>query len=226
MLLKTGHRGAMGYAPENTLKSFKKALELGVDMVELDVHLTQDKKLVVIHDETLERTTNGKGAVSKKTLKQLKTLDAGEGEQIPTLEEVFDLIDKRIQINIELKGENTAKPVFELIENYVKNKGWDYSHFLISSFDFKELKNFRKLTSKIKIGTLIKKLPINYPEIIDKLKANVINLNFQLITPELITKIHQKNLKVFVWTVNNSVDINKMKKLKVDGIFSNFPDKI
>ncbi len=122
MVTKIGHRGAMGYAPENTLKSFKKALELNINCVELDVHACKSGELAVIHDDEVDRTTNGKGYIAEKDLNEVKILDAGEGEKIPLLSEVLDLIDKRIKINIELKAEGTAKPVYEMIEDYMKNK--------------------------------------------------------------------------------------------------------
>src|SRR6056297_2287931 len=104
MVLKIGHRGAMGYEPENTLRSFKKAIELNVDMVELDVYVCSSGELVVIHDDKVDKTTNGKGYVSEKSFDELRKLDAGMGEKIPTLQEVLDLIDKRAKVNIELKG--------------------------------------------------------------------------------------------------------------------------
>ena len=154
-IIKVGHRGAMGYEPENTLRSFKKALELGVDMIEFDVYVCKSGELVVIHDDTLERTTNGKGLVIEKTLAELKELDAGKEEKIPTLEEIMDLADKKVKINIELKGDNTAKPVLNMIEKYVDEKGWKYDDFLVSSFNHGELKNFKELNPKIKTGILV-----------------------------------------------------------------------
>ena len=99
MVTKIGHRGAMGYAPENTLKSFKKALELNVDAIELDVYICKSGELVVIHDDKVNRTTNGKGYVAEKTFKELRALDAGEKEKIPELKEVFDLVNKKVNIN-------------------------------------------------------------------------------------------------------------------------------
>ena len=113
--LKIGHRGACGYEPENTLRSFKKALDLGVDTIELDVHKTKDEATVVIHDEKVDKTTNGTGFVADKSLEEIKKLDAGKGEKIPTLEEVLDLVNRKAQVNIELKGEGTARPVADII---------------------------------------------------------------------------------------------------------------
>ena len=116
-MLIIGHRGAMGHAPENTLASFQKAIELGADGIELDVYQTHDKKLVVIHNNYVGTTTNGHGLVEKMTLAEIKKLDAGSGHEIPTLEEVLDLFKQHdLVVNIELKGEHTAGPTVRLIE--------------------------------------------------------------------------------------------------------------
>ncbi len=226
MIIKIGHRGAMGYAPENTLKSFKKALELNVDAVELDVYVCKSGELVVLHDNKVDRTTNGKGYIAEKTLDELKTLDAGGGEKIPLLSEVFDIIDKQVKINIELKGISTAKPVYELIENYVKNKSWKYDDFIISSFNHYELKKFKELNPNIKIGALIAGIPIGFAEFAKKINADSVNLCIEFINQEFVDDAHKRGLKVYVQTVNDLDDIKRMKNLNVDGIFSNFPDRL
>src|SRR5271154_2195490 len=133
-----GHRGAKGLEAENTLRSVRKALDLGVDGVEIDVYLAGGQ-LVVIHDDTLERTTNGRGRVEDQSFEYLRSLEAGLGEKIPTLREVFETVNRRAFINIELKGGGTAEPVLELIEEYVNKRGWVREDFLISSFDLHEL---------------------------------------------------------------------------------------
>jgi glycerophosphoryl diester phosphodiesterase len=117
-----GHRGAAALEPENTLLSIKRAMDIGVDAVEIDVHLSKDKDLVVIHDATVDRTTNGKGPVSSYTVQEIKRLDAGKGETIPTLQEVIDLIDKRVLLIIELKEEGTERSVVDLV---VRNNLFD-----------------------------------------------------------------------------------------------------
>ena len=124
-ILKIGHRGADGYKPENTLISFQKAIDLNVDGIELDVHLSLDGELMVIHDETIDRTTNGKGYVNKMTLQELKGFRINNNQEIPKLKEVFDLVNHQCFINIELKGIGTAKPVVDLIEEYVVEKDWN-----------------------------------------------------------------------------------------------------
>ena len=136
--LKIGHRGAMGYVVENTLESIQKALDFGVHGIEIDVHLCASGELVVFHDFTLERISNGIGEISKNTLSELKQLKIGNKFQIPTLEEVLNLINKKCLLNIELKGQHTAFETCRIIEKYVKNNTWNHSDFLVSSFETKE----------------------------------------------------------------------------------------
>ena len=138
-----GHRGACGHEPENTVRSVRRALELGADGVEVDVHFA-DGHLVVIHDDTLERTTDGHGCVAKKTFDHLRSLDAGLGEHIPTLAEIFDAVNRRGVINVELKAPHTAAPVAALIAEYVNRRGWSYDDFLVSSFDHAQIREAKK----------------------------------------------------------------------------------
>lgn len=223
-MLIIAHRGASGSEPENTLRSFKKAIELKADAIELDVHLSKDNKLVVIHDEKVNRTTKGRGKVNDKTLKELKQLNAGKEEKIPTLNEVLKLVKRRVKIHIELKGEGTAKPVFLLIEDYVKLKNWKYSDFFISSFDHKQLNDFLQLTKKIKIGVLFKGKP--NLKIAEELNAYSINLSFKQLNKTIIDNAHQKGIKVFTYTITQLEEMNKVKALKVDGVFTNYPNGI
>ncbi|MCX6799927.1 MAG: glycerophosphodiester phosphodiesterase family protein [Candidatus Falkowbacteria bacterium] len=226
MFFKIGHRGAMGYAPENTLASFQKALDLKVDMIEFDVHVCKSGELVVIHDDKVDRTTNGEGYVKNLTLKELQSLDAGSWEIIPTLENALDLINRKVKINIELIGEKIAEPVFKLIEEYVKNKNWQYDDFWISSFNHYQLEEFSALNPQIKIGALIEAIPIGYAEFTEGMNASSVNLSLAFIDQAFVDDAHRRGLKVFVWTVNELDDILRMKNLGVDGMFSNFPDRL
>jgi glycerophosphoryl diester phosphodiesterase len=224
--LKIGHRGARGHEPENTLLSFKKALELDVDMIELDVYTLKDGHTVVFHDDELGRTTNGEGLLIGKTFEEIKKLDAGKGEKVPMLEEVLDLVDKKTQVNIELKGEDTAQPVARIVEKYVQEKGWSYDDFLVSSFNHRELKEFKDLKPEVKIGMLISDVSPDYSQLAENLGAYSINVNKEFVTRELVNDVHEKGLKVFVWTVNNKDEIRRIKLLGVDGIFSDYPDRL
>ncbi len=225
-MLKIGHRGAKGHAPENTLISFQKAIELGVDGIELDVHLTSDLQLICIHDDTLDRTTSGTGLVNSFTLSELKAERIDNLHEIPTLEEVLDLIDKKIFINIELKGKNTAKPVAAIIGHYITEKNWTYHHFIVSSFDWNALQEVRSLNPNIAIGVLTQTdlgLAIAFADFI---KAKSIHPYFHLLNEENSSVIQERGFHVFPWTVNEKEDIQKIKSFQVDGIITDFPDRI
>lgn len=225
-MLNIGHRGAKGYEPENTLLSFQKAIDIGVDGIELDIHLSSDGAIMVIHDETLDRTTNGKGFVNELSLQELKTFQIEIENTIPTLIEVFDLVNKHCFINIELKGKGTSKPVINLIEHYIEEKNWNYGHFIISSFNWSALQEVRKWNAKIPIGVLTHTdldLAIAFAKFI---KAETIHPYFHLLTKENTKKMQNEGFKVFAWTVNETEDIQKIKSFHVNGIISDFPDRI
>ena len=225
-LLIIGHRGAKGHAPENTLISFQKALDIGVDGIELDVHLSADDQIIVIHDETVNRTTNGNGFVNQLSLQELKALRIADAHQIPTLAEVLDLVDRKIVINIELKGKHTAKPVLTLIEKYIATKNWNYNSFLISSFDWNALQEVHQLNPKIALGVLTETdvdLAIGFAQFI---KAKSIHPYFHLLDKENTMLMQQKGFQVFPWTVNEPEDIQKIKSYTVNGIITDFPDRI
>ena len=214
----------MGHEPENTLLSVKKALSLGVDWIEIDVYNVENN-LLVIHDRRLERTTNGNGNICDRSFDYLRSLDAGKGQKIPTLQEVFDTVNRQVVINIELKGFNTAKLVVDLIEQYVAN-GWSYDDFLVSSFNHYELEIVQQTCDRVKLGILIYGLPLGYLTTAQKLNAVAIIPTIDFVTQELIETAHQNNFKVLVYTVNCTDDISKMKQLNVDGIFTNYPEKV
>lgn len=220
-----GHRGARGHEPENTVRSVRKALKLGADGVEVDVYFV-DGKLIVIHDDTLERTTNGKGRVEKKAFAYLRSLDAGLGEQIPTLREIFRTVNRRAVVNVELKGAHTAAPVASLIIEYVNRRGWRFKDFLVSSFDWEQLGEIKMICPKIRIGLLTSKIPREFLKTAKKIGAWSINVAAKCVTPELVKGARRHGLKIFVFTVNEPKDIATMKKFAVDGVFTDFPERI
>ena len=225
-MLKIGHRGAKGYEPENTLVSFQKALNMQVDGIELDVHLSADGELVVIHDETIDRTTNGHGFVNQLSLRELKQVRIINENEIPTLQEVFDLVNQDCFINIELKNYDTTTKVVKLIEKYVSKKNWHYDHFLVSSFDWNALQQVRFLNDKIQIGVLTETdldLALAFAKFI---QAKSIHPHFHLLTKENTAKIQQKGIQVFPWTINETEDIQKITAFKVNGIITDFPNRI
>jgi glycerophosphoryl diester phosphodiesterase len=220
-----GHRGACGHAPENTVLSVRKALELGADGVEVDVQFA-DGQLVVIHDDTLDRTTNGHGRLVKKSFAYLRSLDAGSGERIPTLAEIFDAVNRRAVINVELKGAHTAAPVAALIAEYVNRRGWSYDDFLVSSFDHTRIREAKQCCPEIRIGALIMKTPRGLAKFAEVLGAWSLHASRRCVTPKLVADAHRRGLKVFVFTINEPGEIALMKTLGVDGVFSDFPERV
>ena len=219
-MLKIGHRGAKGYEPENTLGSFQKAIELQVDGIELDVHLSSDNQLAVIHDTTIDRTTAGTGFVNNYSAAELQKY------QIPTLSDVFDLVDKKCWINIELKRKGTAKPVVELIEKYIREKNWDYDQFIISSFEWDFLEEVATLNPNIPIGVLTETDVDAAITFAQKTKAKAIHPDFTLLTPDNTSAMQKLGFLVFPWTVNEPNDIQKIKTYQANGIITDFPDRI
>jgi len=225
-MLKIGHRGAMGYAPENTLASFAKALELGVDGIELDVHLCKSGELVVIHDARVNRTTNGKGSVLDKTLEEIKILDAGNGQHIPTLSEVLDFVNRRAIIDIELKAEGIGKSVAKVVHHYIQEQGWGKNLFMISSFDHHELMRCHNMIPEVPFGPLIAAKLLDYALFAQAMQADAIMPFYEFLDGEFVQDAHQRGLKVITWTVNRPDDIKKMLNFGVDGIISNYPDRL
>lgn len=222
MIKVLGHRGAPAYEPENTLASFKKAIELGVDQIELDLRFSKDSKLVVIHDEKLDRTTNGKGLVREFTLAELKKLDAGKGEKIPTLQEVIDLIrDKGIFLQIELKESNMQRHLLDLIQkNNLEER------VMVISFLHEELRKIKELNPNIKTGILIGQKSIDPLERLRQVRADAISMRHTLVNKRLVERLHQNNIELTVWVVNEPRDVRRAIELGVNIIGTDKPDLV
>lgn len=216
-----GHRGACGYEPENTLSSFAMAIDMGCPWIELDVYVVEGE-LLVIHDDSLERTTNGAGDVMASSLTYLRSLDAGGGQQIPTLREVAELVDKRCGLNVELKGPDTALPVSMFLASLC-DCGWDGYQFLLSSFNHSEL---AKADPGFRRGALFQRVVPDYFASASSLSAYSINLSRNLVAEKLVDEAHTRGLKVYVYTVNEPDEIQRMIRLGVDGVFSDYPDRV
>jgi glycerophosphoryl diester phosphodiesterase len=223
-MLAIGHRGAAGHAPENTLRSMQVALDFGAPWVELDVYLIENQ-LLVHHDDTLERCTNGHGYIFEKNLTYLRSLDAGNGEHIPTLEEVFKLINHRAGINIELKGKETASATADFIARQIA-KGWAYDKILVSSFNHKDLTKVKNINSKIKIGVLLGRISLDDASIAEDLGAFSIHPSIDYINQKLVSDAHKRGMQVYAYTANNTREFKRMEKLGVDGLFSDYPDRV
>lgn len=223
-MLKIGHRGAKGHGTENTLASFEKAIALTVDAIELDVHLSSDNEIMVIHDDTIDRTISNLGVsggfVKDYTSKDLKELN------IPTLEDVFNLINQRCIINIEIKDANATQRVIQLIEKFINEQHWNYNLFQISSFNWAVLEEVVVTNSKISIGVLTEDSIEKAIAFAKKINAYSINPYYQLLNTETVKSIKENGFKIYPWTVNSTEDIIFVKSLQVDGIISDFPDRV
>ncbi|MEZ4854291.1 glycerophosphodiester phosphodiesterase [Flavobacterium sp.] len=226
MITKIGHRGAKGYVVENTLASFQKAINLGVNGIELDVHCCASGELVVFHDFTLDRLTNGTGAISNFSLSELKKIKIDNDYEIPTLVEVLQLVNKKCFLNVELKGKQTAEPVFQLLLKYMNEQNWQPTDFIVSSFQFDELKQFASFQSEIPLAILTQASVNQAIEWAQQFNAKAIHPHFSLLTKENCTKAKDFGLQINTWTVNEYAAIEYIKRFEIDGIISDFPDRI
>lgn len=221
-----GHRGAMGHETENTLASVEKAIELNVDMIEIDVFKIKTGEIVVFHDDRVDRLTDGKGDIENFSFSELRNLTLEGGHTIPTLQEVLDLMDARAGLNIELKGAGTAEDVNRIVGGYTQDKGWKLSDFIISSFRWDELRAMRAANASIPIAVLTGEDPLKAIPVAKELGAEAINPSYKTLTAENSKAIKEAGLKIYPWTVNDPRDILKMKGFGVDGIITNYPERI
>lgn len=232
--LKIGHRGASGYCPENTMASYIKAIELGADCLEVDIHLSKDEVLVVHHDPTLDRTTSGKGNLRDYTAAELKELDAGswyhnryKNERIPLLSEVLENFGSEVGILIELKHPSSYPGIEKKLAEEL-GKFQEYStgnnRIMVHSFDMESMKRFHQLMPDIQVGVLIKRR-INDQKLKEIAEfASFLNPKQTILNTKLQMRIQEHGMKVYTWTVNNKKQMRMFEKMKLDGIISDFPD--
>ncbi|MCL5958436.1 MAG: glycerophosphodiester phosphodiesterase [Chloroflexi bacterium] len=228
-----GHRGAMGRAPENTMASFQKGVDLGADLIELDVHLSKDGELVVMHDPTVDRTTNGKGWIKDLTLKEIRMLDAGvrfdprfAGQKVPTLEEVLHWARGRTRLLIEIKnGPVYYERIEESVAAAVRLHRMVDSCAVIS-FDHYSVKRLKALSTDIRTGVLYACRPVDPLHLARTSGAQILMPNRAYATPDLVDAAHQAGLAVYVWTVNDPSEMECVAGLHVDAIGTNYPDRL
>lgn len=219
LVIVTGHRGAAGLEPENTIRSFKRALELGVDQVELDVHLTKDRRLAVIHDTTVDRTTNGHGHVGDLTLEEIRKLDAGKGERVPTLQEAIDVVRGRAILQIELKGLGVEEAVVKTVE---ENRIVD--EVILTSFRHYMVKRAKTLNPRLSTGVLFLCIPMDAPRLAIDAGAEGLHANVNYIDAHLVEDGHRYGLKVRAWNTDDPEQMRWLLGLGVDAIGSDRPD--
>lgn len=212
-----GHRGAAGLEPENTLAGFARAVALAVDAVELDVQVVEGE-LVVIHDDTVDRTTNGTGAVADFGVAELRRLDAGNGEAIPLLTEVLAAVPADVGINVELKGADTALPTAECLREQSRP-------LLVSSFDHAELRRFHAACPEIPCAPLFGRWRQPFATA-EELAATCINIGDRIATPDRIAAIREGGFGCLVYTVNDPERARALRSFGASGVFTDFPDRV
>ena len=220
-ILIVGHRGASAIAPPNTLKAFKKAIELQADYAEFDIHITKDGEIVIIHDSDTFNTTGVRGLVKDMTLDQVKRLDAGDGEEIPTLKELIKITRKRLGLQIEIKASNLLDKLIQILkeENLLETT-------IISSFMSDELFKLKLLEPSLKLGLLLPvelKRSNSIKRKIEKIAENdfySLHPHYAVIDKEIVDFAHEHGLKVIVWTVNDKKIMEKLIVMGVDGIIT------
>lgn len=222
---KIGHRGAKGYVVENTIASIGKALELKVDAIEVDVHVCKTGEVVVIHDEKINRTTSGKGKVRSLTYKELLAV-ASQENRIPTLKEVLSYCKGKCVIHIELKGKGTAIKVAGIITEAIEAGQWTYDELFVSSFVSSRLKKIKKYNPKIQLGIITAKKASKAVKHAVKKEYEAVYIYHEKLEPHLVRIAKLKNLKIYAWTLNDPKKIEKMKRLDIEGIITDFPDRV
>ncbi|MGQ0556236.1 MAG: glycerophosphodiester phosphodiesterase [Nitrospiraceae bacterium] len=220
-ILRIGHRGACGYRPENTLASIEHAITLGCHFTEADVRRTADGALVLLHDEQVNRTTNGRGHIAELALEDAQQLDAGSGQKIPTLEETLAMASGRIGLILELKVPGLTYDTCAT----VRGSGFNGS-VIYASFLHEELQHVRRIDPKAQTLALFKRLPDDLVATAISLQATHVGIRINAVTKPLVHRLHDACLLVFVYAIDKPAAMKRMKMLGVDGIISDFPDLI
>lgn len=227
------HRGAKGIAPENTLAAFQLGLDQGCQGIELDVQLTADEEIVVCHDLTLDRTTNGKGLIVEKSLAEIKTYDAGSwlgdsflGETVPTLDEVFDLVPDSIMINIEIKYSYEGRMERKLVE-FLRRRG-RLNNVIVSSFDHKSIRRLKQLEPAAKIGLLYQNNLLDSTAYAQSFDVEVYSLHpyYPFLEAEDVRKAIENGYYVYPYTANEEKDLLQLTSFGVSGIITDFPGRL
>jgi len=226
IMLVIGHRGAAGHVAENTLGSMRRALALGVDGIEFDVRRCDDG-LVVLHDATLERTTNGHGACRARSLAELRGLETANGERVPLLGEVLALVTGCALVNVEIKEGEIADSVVAALEQWYADTPRALERVLLSTFDVAATARLAVRRGRMRLGVLYEDEP--FPDALSRardLAADSIHLPLEDVSPATVGAAREAGLAVYVYTVNEAADIAHCHACAVDGVFSDFPDRV
>ncbi|WP_017378561.1 glycerophosphodiester phosphodiesterase [Paenisporosarcina sp. TG-14] len=232
------HRGAAGYAPENTIAAFDKAIEMKADYIEMDIQRTKDGELVIIHDTSVDRTTDGTGYIRDLNYNELRDLDAGSwkgtefaGEKIPTFDEVLDKYHGKIGILLELKAPELYPGIEESITQELKDRNLDKPQnqkMILQSFNFESMKKMNTLLPNVPIGVLTWSKAHTTPQALKEFSAyaDYFNPSYGLINEELVNLVHSLGMKIQSWTVRSQASADFLLEMKVDGIITDYPDYV
>lgn len=232
------HRGASGYAPENTIAAYDLAVDMKADYIEIDVQRSKDGELVSIHDNTVNRTTDGTGKVRDLTFEQLRALDAGSwkgeqfaGEQIPTFDEILDRYHGKVGILIELKSPELYPGIEEQVTEAIKERNLDKPQnkkIILQSFNFESMKKMNQLLPKVPIGVLTSNRADTTPDALQEFStyADWFNPSYGILTKELVDQVHSLDMQIGSWTVRSREAADFLFEMKVDAIISDYPDYI
>ncbi|MGB1892064.1 MAG: glycerophosphodiester phosphodiesterase [Candidatus Latescibacterota bacterium] len=227
--LRIAHRGASGrgLAPENTLAAFEKALDIGVDMLEIDVRVTGDGQLIVLHDPSLDRTTDCEGIVREMGLDEIRQADAGDGERVPVLREVFDLARNRAPILLEIKSDFIAERVVQAIADAQIEE-----QVVVQSFNPQTVERVKRLAPHLPSSLLIGELPTTPSRVrarrlvsqVLEVGANTLSIWHATLTPSLIEEMRKRGIAVWAWTVDEEITMRDLAMMGVQGLVTNYPD--
>ncbi|MGF9858516.1 glycerophosphodiester phosphodiesterase family protein [Priestia endophytica] len=232
------HRGASAYAPENTIAAFDKAVEMKADYIEIDVQRSKDGKLVLIHDTTVDRTTDGSGKVGNLTFKELRNLDAGSwkgeqfaGAQIPTFDEILDRYHGKIGILIELKAPELYPGIEENVAKELKERNLDKPQnekIIVQSFNHKSMKKMNELLPKVSIGVLTSSSADTTEQALQEFStyADYFNPSYGIVTEDLVNQVHSLGMKIGSWTVRSQEAADFLLDVGVDAIITDYPDYV
>ncbi len=229
-VINCGHRGASGHAPENTLAAIRLAMAMGAQMVEIDVQQTADDQLVLLHDDSLRRTTNGNGLLWQKKLVELQGLDAGgwfdakfAGEPLPTLEQTIALVRGKIKLNIEVKLHGHERNIAKLVVEVIRREGFA-TECLITSFGHAVADEIKQLAPELRVGYIFG--PREFREAVFTAPVEVLSAHYSLVNAEFMRKARATGKAVHVWTVNDKDLMTRLIDLGVEAIITNYPDRL
>ncbi len=229
-MLVIAHRGASAYEPENTLRAFDLAVRQGAQMIELDLHITRDNRVVVIHDRTLDHTTNLKGRVDQLTLAEIKLGDAGKGERVPTLDETLDLTLGKVRLYLEIKDPRASEETLRIIRS---RRCQD--QVMLASFDIELMSRLGEEVRDTELGVIIGTESLNpfvrwreaFPWIaLSHIDYQTLCMQVELCHPHLAKRVKANGKKLYVWTADEDKEFERMIACQVDGIVTNAPDRL